>query len=169
MSLEKTILAPDLNDLLRQARENKEFRPCIVAVIEDNEGRFLFVRSVKSVNSWGFPQGGIEDEESIPQALFREIEEETGIKPSQLTFTRYIGCNDLDIPRAPDRDHRGYSRGKRYFAFYLKYNESPEVQLSTLELDRYEWVKPVDVNRIIADIRAEKRKLILEQLRGLIP
>lgn len=167
MPLEKTIPTPDLNHVLQQARETKEFRPCVVAIIEDSEGRFLFVRSVKSVNSWGFPQGGVDDEETLSQALFREIAEETGIDPSNLTLNKFIGCNDLDIPHEPGRDHRGYSRGKRYFAFHIKYNGPDEIRLPPEELDQYEWVKPDEVGRTIASIREEKRTLILKQLKSL--
>jgi hypothetical protein len=61
-------------DLLRQAG----MRPNIVACILNN-GRLMFCRD-RQHKVWFFPQGGIDNHELPKQALYREIEEELGIK-----------------------------------------------------------------------------------------
>lgn len=37
-------------------------------------------------NSWQFPQGGIRENESIEQALYRELEEEVGLLPGDVSI-----------------------------------------------------------------------------------
>lgn len=37
-------------------------------------------------NSWQFPQGGIRENESIEQALYRELEEEVGLLPEDVSI-----------------------------------------------------------------------------------
>ena len=94
-----------------EARMNKEYRPVAVAVIADRRDRVLLVQSQKNPDDWGLPQGGIEPDEDLIAALFREIKEETGIDEDRLEFAGYVGMTDLD-DEAGRKDKRGYAKGK---------------------------------------------------------
>lgn len=154
----------DIKRQLMEAREKRDYRPVIVAVIETPENEILLVRSVKSVNGWNYPQGGIDDEEDIIEALFREIQEETGITSDLLELIQHLGVQDLDIPHTSDRDHREYSRGKRYFSFLLKYSGFKEIQLCSEELDQFKWCSRDALLETVACVREEKRRFILDIL-----
>ena len=55
-----------------------EYRPN-VAMVVIKKGRILLLERTQHHNSWQLPQGGIEDNESAEKAMWRELEEETGI------------------------------------------------------------------------------------------
>jgi ADP-ribose pyrophosphatase YjhB (NUDIX family) len=56
----------------------KLITPGVRAIIQDDEGNILFVRR-KDTNTWGMPAGHVELNESVFDALKREVKEETGL------------------------------------------------------------------------------------------
>ena len=61
------------------------FRPNVGIVLANAKGQVLWARRVGQ-EAWQFPQGGINDNESPEQALYRELKEEVG-----------LGKNDVEI------------------------------------------------------------------------
>ncbi|MEM1402030.1 MAG: RNA pyrophosphohydrolase [Pseudomonadota bacterium] len=57
------------------------FRPNVGIVIANDDGKLLWARRVGGHDSWQFPQGGIHEGEKPEDALYRELEEEVGLKP----------------------------------------------------------------------------------------
>lgn len=53
--------------------------PSVAAVISDSEGRLL-LQEKSSGEGWSLPAGGIEPGETPPQAIVREVLEETGLE-----------------------------------------------------------------------------------------
>ena len=70
----------------------------VVFRMHNGEPLFLLIRD--SYRNWGFPKGHLEGEEGAPEAALREVQEETGINPLQLTgaietidwYFRFRGC-----------------------------------------------------------------------------
>ena len=56
------------------------FRPNVGIVITNAQGQLLWARRVGGQDAWQFPQGGINDDESPEQALYRELYEEVGLR-----------------------------------------------------------------------------------------
>jgi len=56
------------------------FRPNVGIVIANAQGQLLWARRVGGQDAWQFPQGGINDNESAEQALYRELFEEVGLR-----------------------------------------------------------------------------------------
>ena len=69
------------------------YRPNVGIVICNRKGQVLWAKRYGQ-NSWQFPQGGINDNESAEQAMYRELYEEVGLQPKDvMCFTRLnIGC-----------------------------------------------------------------------------
>lgn len=59
------------------------FRPNVGIMIANAKGDLLWARRVGQ-SSWQFPQGGINDGESPQEAMYRELEEEIGLKPESV-------------------------------------------------------------------------------------
>lgn len=59
------------------------FRPNVGIVLANPKGQVLWARRVGQ-QAWQFPQGGIKDHESPEEALFRELEEEVGLRPEDV-------------------------------------------------------------------------------------
>lgn len=55
------------------------FRPNVGIVLSNDLGQVLWARRVGGQDAWQFPQGGINEHESIEEALFRELHEEVGL------------------------------------------------------------------------------------------
>lgn len=172
--IQDAISNSDLNYLqyeVNQSFEDGEYRPVVVAIIEDKNGNVLFVKSAKAAekgqNNWGFPQGGIDrlsdnDIEHIKFAVLREVQEETGISPEHLQLMSFHGISDLDYP--PGREKRnGFSQGKRYFWFKLIYSGPPELQLNE-ELAEFIWVPPQFQQPYVDTIRSKRNEIIRELL-----
>jgi phosphoglycolate phosphatase len=86
------ITVPDLGVLLsllgRRQSQSEASRPIatVGALIADEAGRVLLVRTHKWGNRWGIPGGKIERGETATAALEREIFEETGLTLSHVRF-----------------------------------------------------------------------------------
>ena len=60
------------------------FRPNVGIVVANGEGRLLWGRRLGGRDSWQFPQGGVHPGESVEAAMFRELDEEVGLKPDHV-------------------------------------------------------------------------------------
>ena len=56
------------------------FRPNVGIMLANDQGQVLWARRIGGQDAWQFPQGGINDDESPEQALYRELEEEIGLR-----------------------------------------------------------------------------------------
>ena len=59
------------------------YRPNVGIVICNRKGQVLWAKRYGQ-NSWQFPQGGINDNESAEQAMYRELYEEVGLQPKDV-------------------------------------------------------------------------------------
>lgn len=59
--------------------DSEGFRANVGIVLADAQGSVLWARRVGQ-DAWQFPQGGIQQGESPEQALYRELEEEVGLR-----------------------------------------------------------------------------------------
>ena len=63
------------------------FRANVGIILSNQSGQVFWAKRIGQ-QSWQFPQGGIHAGENAQQALFRELEEEVGLKPEHV---RMIG------------------------------------------------------------------------------
>jgi putative (di)nucleoside polyphosphate hydrolase len=160
-------LLPDesVEQLIQQAQTEKLYRPVVSCVVVDAEGKMLFTLSSKAAQdkNWNYPQGGIEENEDIIAAVYRELNEELGINPKDLQIQKYCGYNDVDSP--PGRKLNGYKKGKRYFWVLIKYNGPTELTPDQKEIINYTWVLPEQTSEYINTIRKERRDLVTQVLK----
>jgi putative (di)nucleoside polyphosphate hydrolase len=55
------------------------YRPTVGIVLMHPEGRVFWARRVRR-DGWQFPQGGMNTDETPLEAMYRELEEETGLR-----------------------------------------------------------------------------------------
>ncbi len=60
--------------------DSEGFRPNVGIIVANDAGQLLWARRVGGRDAWQFPQGGINRGESPEQALYRELEEEIGLR-----------------------------------------------------------------------------------------
>ena len=153
----------DPNELSQDAWNKKEYRPVAVGIIADKKGRVLLVESAKKGHDWSFPQGGINQGETVEDALFREIKEEVGIDHVNLVLHGYLGAEDLDAP-SKRIDKRGFTKGKRYFFFDLWWNGHGALKINREEIGNYAWLQLANIPGFFSSLRAEKKHLLFSFL-----
>lgn len=55
------------------------FRNNVGMIIKNGQGKLLWARRIGSQHAWQFPQGGVADNESPIDAMYRELQEELGV------------------------------------------------------------------------------------------
>ena len=68
--------------------ENKDnYRPNVAIIIVNKAGKVLWCKR-KDGYGWQFPQGGLDNGESTVEAIYRETEEEVGLKKEDLRIIK---------------------------------------------------------------------------------
>jgi nucleoside triphosphatase len=152
-------MAEAIIDLMRKAvsekknGESKYPEPTVGGLILNSEKRVLLAKSSKWKNRFTLPGGHIELEESIEEALKREIREETAveIKPIRLlNLQEAIYSKEFHEPK--------------HFIFmdFLCEAQTAEVKVDENELQAFLWVEPTKALEM--DIDSFTRKTINKYL-----
>ena len=139
------------------------WRPCpsirAISIGVVRRGEEVLVVAVRddagAIKGWRPLGGAIEFGERANEALNREIEEEVGILPRELTVRSFLLAKDLDAPVARV-DKRGFSKGKRYFFFALSYSGSGILRCDPSEIGGHEWLPPHQIPERFETTRLEK-------------
>ncbi len=144
------------------------FRPNVGIILANPRGQVLWARRAGH-EAWQFPQGGINDNESPEEAMFRELWEEVGL---EIPDVRILACTRGWLRyRLPRRFVRNDSRPlcigqkQRWFLLELKSgDERVDLTRSTPpEFDGWRWVSywyPLD--QVVNFKREVYRRALLE-------
>ena len=147
------------------------FRPNVGIILSNPKGKVFWARRCGQ-NAWQFPQGGIHNNESPDQAMYRELFEETGLSPEHV---KLVGKTSKWLRyRLPKwmvrRNSRPVCIGQKQIWFVLKLvGEEANFNLSAMdrpEFDNWVWVDywhPVD------EVVFFKRKVYQKALTELEP
>lgn len=126
---------------------NAGFRPQVVGCFLNNK-KILFLY-VKKHDLWQFPQGGIDNKESIEKAFFREMSEELGDEFAKSCDKNILFfCEDkVDFPRYSQnsrelKNNAGqniFMKGKKYF-FICTETKTDNLKISNSQFDDFKWV-----------------------------
>ena len=153
-------------------------RPQVVGCIVNDEKKILLLFR-EEYNLWEFPQGGIENRESLKTALEREMEEETGVEfASRLVLRRDLIVNvaEVQFPSrtkgsrelTTDGGKEMLMEGKKYFFCNLLYEGEEPPNLAEIEYDDFVWASH-SVAKFLANklYQRGKRRITLETLNIL--
>ena len=121
------------------------YRANVGIVIVNNEKKVLWAKRLNE-EAWQFPQGGINNNESIEEAMYRELKEEVGLNPNHiLIIARTKGWLRYDVPKNWIRNNSQKKyKGQKQVWFLLKFvGEDTDIFLkntSKPEFDSWEWV-----------------------------
>ena len=124
--------------------DREGFRPNVGIILINGQNEVWWGKRVRE-HSWQFPQGGIKHGETPEQAMFRELEEEIGLKAEHV---KIIGrTRDWLRYEVPDhfikREIRGHYRGQKQIWFLLRMvGRDCDVNLrltSHPEFDAWRW------------------------------
>ncbi len=108
-------------------------------LICNDQNQLLLVRRARNPGKgkWGLPGGFVDRDESIEQALAREVLEETSL---QLVHSQYL------MSHPNQYNHRGVVARVIDLFFTCQVDESDPISLAEDELDYHEWVRPTDAH-----------------------
>ena len=144
-----------------------------VAIVLTNEKQHVFWAGRANRRGWQFPQGGILDGESSLDAMYRELEEEIGLRDSQVDVIGHTG--DWLRYRLPRRYQRSNSlprcvgQKQRWYLLRLTGDEAFRFDTSdSPEFDRWCWVDFWYPLRNVIFFKRRVYRHALEQLAPLL-
>ncbi|MEW6416430.1 MAG: RNA pyrophosphohydrolase [Pseudomonadota bacterium] len=149
--------------------DREGYRPNVGIILCNARNQVFWGKRVNQ-HAWQFPQGGINAGETPEQAMFRELEEEVGLRPHHV---RILGRTRewlrYDVPAHwTRRDSRGFYRGQKQIWFLLRLTgRDTDVSLRASdhpEFDAWRWNEywvPMDA---VVDFKREVYRLALEEL-----
>lgn len=147
------------------------FRPNVGIILSNAEGRLLWARRIGQ-NSWQFPQGGIQRDETPEDAMYRELHEEVGLQSSDVEVAGSTrGWLRYRLPRRFVRQHRRpVCIGQKQVWFMLRL-VGPECNVcldlnAKPEFDEWRWV---DYWQPLKEVVPFKRRVYTCALRELAP
>lgn len=144
------------------------FRPNVAALILKPEGQLLICERFTVPGAWQFPQGGVDDGETLEKALFREVREEVGLSPAHYEVLecrdgyRYLYPEDVRTKKL--RKHGSHGQEQTYFLCRLKPGAPPiNVHQKGREFRAYRWIDPAEFD--LEWLPAFKRQVYREVMR----
>jgi len=150
--------------------DSQGYRSNVAIVLSNSQGQLFWAKRI-GMDAWQFPQGGIRKDESAEDAMYRELQEETGLLPEHV---KLIGCTqDWLRYRLPKRFIRKQSSpvciGQKQIWYLLELlAEDSEVRLDACrkpEFDHWRWV---DFWHPVNEVVEFKRKVYETALQELV-
>ena len=123
---------------------SNNYRRCAGAVVFNKDGCVFLGKRIGIDGAWQFPQGGIEEGESIEKASQRELFEETGLSSvtlihSETTPIRYTFPKTIQERMA--KRGRTFAGQDIFFSLFYFNGKDDEINLLTdeQEFDEYKW------------------------------
>ncbi len=152
-------LIRSVNGKVRKCKKERH-RPTVAAIVKHRTKKsFLLIEPKVSLSGVGtknpgIVKGGIKRGEGILSALFRELEEELSMQPSQLKVLGYGGSRSVLSVK-----QKSGLLMKRYFFFYVEYEGPLAITINPLELSSYRWFTLKEIReeiKILLELRPDK-------------
>ena len=151
------------------------FRPNVGIVLSNDLGQVLWARRVGGHDAWQFPQGGINEDESLEEALFRELHEEVGLTPDSVQIlARTRGWLRYRLPRRLRRYNSSPGfKGQKQKWFLLKMLAADDLvhvdATAKPEFDHWRWVSYWYPVCQVVDFKREVYRRALKELAPFLP
>ncbi|PIE45570.1 MAG: RNA pyrophosphohydrolase [Gammaproteobacteria bacterium] len=125
--------------------DKKGYRPNVGMIIV-NENNKVFLGRRIGQKSWQFPQGGVNEDESLLDAMYRELWEETGLKPEHVkVIAQTDNWLSYDLPKRYRRKNSTpLCIGQKQHWFLIRLLADDTVidfeQGEKAEFDAFRWV-----------------------------
>ncbi len=138
---------------------NLKEMPAAGGLVIDRGGRFLFIRRF---GRWDLPKGGIEENESAPQAALREVREECGL--DQLKITKELPAT-FHLYRSPHVQYAGWVLKKTSW-FEMVHDGNGAVSPQSEEgIEMVRWFEKDELAEVYASTYANLKKMLRSCLR----
>ena len=152
------------------------YRPCVGIMLVNGEGKVFVGQRIdaKEGDRWQMPQGGIDKDEDLHRAAFRELAEETGIGEELATIIAQTSQELLyDLPDdLLGKLWGGKYRGQRQHWVLMRFTGADDdVRLDAHdppEFFEWKWVEPETLPDLIVPFKRRVYRAVLDEFRALI-
>ena len=153
--------------------DQEGYRPNVGIVILNGNNKVLWAKRAAE-DAWQFPQGGINEGESLKEAMYRELMEEVGLSPNHVEI---IGQTKdwlrYDVPRKwVRRDGYARYRGQKQIWFLLKFiGKDSDILLTNSqksEFDSWRWDYFWSPLQQVVDFKREVYEKALNELSAYL-
>ncbi|MBL8377283.1 MAG: RNA pyrophosphohydrolase [Burkholderiales bacterium] len=149
------------------------YRPNVGIIIVNHRNEVFWGKRVRE-HSWQFPQGGIKHGETPEEAMYRELQEETGLRSEHVRILgRTRDWLRYEVPREwIKRDIRGNYRGQKQIWFLLRMiGRDCDVRLRASEhpeFDAWRWHEYWIPLEAVIEFKREVYSQALNELSRLV-
>jgi len=150
------------------------FRPNVGIILSNTHGQVLWARRVGGHDAWQFPQGGIQANESVEEALYRELFEEVGLESASVeVLGRTRGWLRYRLPRRLRRYNStpGFKGQKQKWFLLRMLGDDALVHMDTTdkpEFDHWRWVSYWYPVGQVVDFKRDVYRRALRELAPLL-
>ena len=121
-----------------------DYRSNVAGILRNPEGRILVCERLEVEGAWQFPQGGVDEGESLEEALRRELWEEIGVVPEDYRIVETRGPYRYLFGEG--RRKRGF-HGKEQHYFLCDFSGADariHVETEHPEFRAWKWIAPAE-------------------------
>lgn len=154
--------------------DSEGFRIGVGIIVCNSQSEVLWARRIRQT-VWQFPQGGIQVNETPEEALYRELNEEIGLKA---TDVKLLGATKewlaYRYPPHLKRDYKPHfsiGQKQKWFLLHL-INEQAEIRFDATnspEFDQWQWVEYWHPLKQVINFKLAVYQTALKELNSLLP
>lgn len=152
--------------------DREGYRANVGIILTNGQGQVFWARR-SGMEAWQFPQGGIRQNEPVLKAMYRELREETGLKPRHvkvLGATR--GWLRYKLPeRYIRRGTRRICIGQKQKWYLLELLDESKIKLNHTkrpEFDNWRWIDFWQPAREVVEFKQQVYKKALQQFEPIL-
>ena len=148
------------------------FRPNVGIVLSNDLGQVLWARRIGGHDAWQFPQGGINENETVEEALFRELFEEVGLDADHVEILAQTdGWLRYRLPRRMRRHNSspGFQGQKQKWFLLRMLGKDALVQMESSDKPEFDSWRWVSYWYPLGQVVAFKRDVYRDALKQLAP
>lgn len=153
--------------------DREGYRPNVGIILVNQKNEVFWGKRIRE-HAWQFPQGGIKHGETPVQAMYRELNEEVGLRPEHVRILgRTRDWLRYDVPEHyVRRELRGHYKGQKQIWFLLRMvGHDSDVTLrasDSPEFDAWRWNAYWIPLEAVIEFKREVYTLALNELSALL-